>query len=144
MPARGIAQCSNQCAVTAHRMPKNPTTLNADREVLFYQRGQLLVDVAAHAIVRRPGRGRGVEIEAGADAKVPGLGIPRQIEPAGTGVAGHERQAIFGRQPPAPPGRWARGGLVPRATSARPYSDASRRAPALIMNVSSVQVRPAR
>ena len=37
--------------------------------------------------------------------------------------------------------RWVR---CSQATSARPYSAASRCAPALIMNVSSVQVRPAR
>jgi hypothetical protein len=71
----------------------------ARRKMRLDQRRQFLADVAAHAVVRGPGRLRSVEIKTGADAEIPLLAVARQVEPARRGIAGHQHQAQLRRQP---------------------------------------------
>jgi len=77
-------------------MAEQASAVTARRKLRFDQRRQLVVDVLAHPVMHGPGRLRGVEIEAGADAEIPGFRIAGQIQAARAGVAGHQHQAQFG------------------------------------------------
>ena len=96
LPALRMAQGVDQRAMAAHRMAEQASAVTARRKLRFDQRRQFDVDVLAHPVVRRPGRLRGVEIEAGADAEIPGFRIAGQSQSARAGVAGHQHQAQFG------------------------------------------------
>ncbi len=62
------------------------------------QRGQLLDHVVVHAVVARPRGLRGVHVEAGAVAEVPGaVRVARHVGAARAGVGGHDDQAQLGR-----------------------------------------------
>src|SRR6185437_4272569 len=60
------------------------------------QRAQLLCDIRVHAVMARPRLRSGVEIEAGADAEVPGVTVTRQLDAARTRVRRHEHQPELG------------------------------------------------
>src|ERR1700735_593618 len=71
MPEIRVAQRRNERAMPAHGMTEDAAALRIDRELRLDQRWQLAIDVAAHAVMRRPGLGRGVEIESGTSAEIP-------------------------------------------------------------------------
>src|SRR3954469_2417616 len=112
-----VPERGHERAVAAHGMSEYAEALPVDGKIRGDQRGQLLRDVGVHAVAVAPRRLRCVDVEAGAEA---------------------ESQSV------SSPG-WRRSrGLVSGATRASPAAAAWGMAPAFVMNVSSLQVRPAR
>src|SRR5690606_34533721 len=89
--ASGVAQGGDQRAVAAHGMACNGA-FGHGGEMLLDQGGQFLGDVVLHAVVGRPGRLGGVQVEARALAQVVG-GIVGHAFAARAGVGGDQDQA---------------------------------------------------
>ena len=96
-PLARMAQGQGQGAVAAHGVAEQALPVGVGREVGGDQGRQLRGDVALHAPVRGPGCLRGVEVEAGADAEVPGVGLAGDGVAARAGVRGHQHEAELGR-----------------------------------------------
>ncbi len=93
-----MTQGADQGAMAAHGMPADATAIR-DREVGLDQRRQFLDHVVVHAVVPGPGLLGGVDVEAGAQAEIPGfLGIVGYPFTPRTGVRRHQHQAQLGGQ----------------------------------------------
>ena len=87
-------QPDRQRAVPAHRMAHDRLTGHVCGELLTDQCRQLIRHIGPHAIVRRIGRLRRVDVEAGAQAEIiGGRRIVRHALAARTGIGGDEDQA---------------------------------------------------
>src|SRR5215204_3258260 len=112
-----VPERGHERAVAAHGMSEYAEAPPVHGEIRRDQRGQLLRDVGVHAVAIAPGRLRCVDVKAGAEAEIPSVSSPG----------------------------WRRSrGLVSGAIRASPAAAAWGMAPAFVMNVSSLQVRPAR
>jgi hypothetical protein len=114
----GVAQRDRQRAVAAHRMAHDPLTGKVDGKDGGDDLGQLVDDVAVHAVIAVEGRLRRVDVEAGAEAEI--ISARR--------VVGH---AVAARR-------------VSGATKIRPSSAQARRYSPLSVTLAWVQVRPDR
>ena len=79
----GFFERDGQRAVPAHRVAHDAAARESALKFAAITCGQLVHHVAVHAVVRRPRRLRGIEVEPRGDAEVPGLAIAGQLRRAG-------------------------------------------------------------
>ncbi|MPM95812.1 hypothetical protein SDC9_142967 [bioreactor metagenome] len=94
----GVAQRQGQRAVAAHAVAEDAQTLQVHGQLAADQGQQVVEDVAFHAPVQRPGPGGRVQVEAGAHAKVPAVGLARQARTARAGIGADQGDIEFGGQ----------------------------------------------
>ena len=85
-----MAQGQGEGAVAAHGVAEDRLARGVGGEVGGDQGGQLGGDVALHAPVGGPGGPGGVQVEAGAEAEVPGVRLARDVVAARAGVGGDQ------------------------------------------------------
>ena len=95
--AARIPQRDDQRAMPAHRMPADRARIGR-REIRFDQRGQLRRHVVVHAVMRRPRRLCGVDVEARALAQVVTVRIGDLVA-ARAGVGRDQDHAVLGGIP---------------------------------------------
>jgi hypothetical protein len=96
---------------------KDAPRIRPGRKIVFHERGQFAGDVAVHPVVCAPRPRGSVYVETRAGAEVVVVVFAGEAEAARARVGGDEHDAVLGREPLRPP---------------------------FVMNVSSVEVRPAR